>query len=196
LLSSTAFARDLKNQLPAITVGVAARTKVAIAEGYPEGYSCAPDRTQEAIMSSSRAIRILAGKLTVAMVLTAASLIGRQASAQSLPTPPAGARPPVKDYNQRSLEIYEFRKAAQSGPERGQEIYYFKCWFCHNEFVKGIPHLEGLYKKPTLLSGQPVNDANVKEKLRNGGPTMPAYKYALKDEDLDDLVSYLREKCC
>jgi mono/diheme cytochrome c family protein len=147
-------------------------------------------------MSSSRAIRILAGKLTVAMVLTAASLIGRQASAQSLPTPPAGARPPVKDYNQRSLEIYEFRKAAQSGPERGQEIYYFKCWFCHNEFVKGIPHLEGLYKKPTLLSGQPVNDANVKEKLRNGGPTMPAYKYALKDEDLDDLVSYLREKCC
>ena len=30
---------------------------------------------------------------------------------------------PAKDYNQRALEIYEFRKAAASGPERGQEIF-------------------------------------------------------------------------
>jgi mono/diheme cytochrome c family protein len=147
-------------------------------------------------MSSSRAIQILTWTLTMAMGLAWASPVSRQAFAQSLPTPPAGARAPAKDYNQRSLEIYEFRKAAQSGPERGQEIYYFKCWFCHNEFVKGIPQLDGLYKKPALLSGAPVNDANVKEKLRNGGPSMPAYKYALNDADLNDLVSYLREKCC
>jgi mono/diheme cytochrome c family protein len=47
-----------------------------------------------------------------------------------------------------------------------------------------------------MLSGLPVNDANVKAKLRDGGPNMPAYKYALKDADFDDLVSFLREKCC
>jgi mono/diheme cytochrome c family protein len=108
---------------------------------------------------------------------------------------------PPKDYNQRALEIYEFKKAAQSGPDRGQEIFYYKCWFCHNEFVagiaeQGIPHLKGLYQKPNLLSGEPVNDAAVKEKLKNGGPGMPAYKYALSDADLTDLVSFLREKCC
>ena len=147
-------------------------------------------------MTSSRAIRMLAGFLILGALLAAASSINRQASAQSMPTPPEGARAPEKDYYQRSLEIYEFRKAARGGPERGQEIYYFKCWFCHNEFTQAIPKLANLYQKPTLLSGQPVNDATVKEKLRNGGPTMPAYKYALKDEDLTDLVSYLREKCC
>ena len=101
-----------------------------------------------------------------------------------------GARaqePAAKDYNQRSLEIYEFRKAAKSGPERGGEIYYYKCWFCHNEFTKDIPKLEGLFTRATLLSGQPVNDANVKAKMREGGPGMPSYRHVLNDADLNDL---------
>ena len=106
------------------------------------------------------------------------------------------AQEPSKDYLQRSLEIYEFKKAATSGPERGREIFYYKCWFCHNEFTKDIPKLEGLYTHPAMLAGMPVTDANVKEKLRNGGPGMPSYKYTLKDSDLDDLVSFIREKCC
>src|SRR5215472_976947 len=36
----------------------------------------------------------------------------------------------------------------------------------------------------------------VKEKIRNGGTGMAGYKYTLSDADLNDLVSYLREKCC
>ena len=145
-------------------------------------------------MTSSRAIRMLAGFLTLGALLAAASSISRQASAQSMPTPPEGARAPEKDYNQRSLEIYEFRKAAKSGPERGQEIYYFKCWFCHNQYTKDIPKLNDLYKRPTLVTGGAVNDDSVKNLIRNGTANMPAYKYALKDEDLNDLVSFIKEK--
>jgi len=102
----------------------------------------------------------------------------------------------AQDPYQRSLQIYEFKKAAASGPERGQEIFYYKCWFCHNEFTKDIPKLTGLFQRSTLLSGQPVTDEGVKEKIRNGGPGMAAYQYTLRDADVDDLVSYLREKCC
>jgi mono/diheme cytochrome c family protein len=102
----------------------------------------------------------------------------------------------AKDNYQRSLQIYEFKKAAPRGPARGQEIFYYKCWFCHNEFTKDIPKLTGLFGKSTLISGEPVNDDTVKEKIRNGGPGMAAYKYTLRDADVDDLVSYLREKCC
>ena len=145
-------------------------------------------------MSSSHTIRVLAGTLTTAMVLAAASPIGRPAFAQSMPTPPAGSRAPEKDYYQRALEIYEFRKAAKSGPERGQEIYYFKCWFCHNQYTKDIPKLNDLYKRPTLVTGGPVNDDSVKNLIRNGTANMPGYKYALKDEDLNDLVSFIKEK--
>jgi mono/diheme cytochrome c family protein len=102
----------------------------------------------------------------------------------------------VKDYYQRSLETYEFRKAAQSGPERGREIFYYKCWFCHNEFTKNAPQLTGLYQRGALLSGLPVNDDTVKDRIRNGGAGMAAYKYTLSEADLNDLVSFVREKCC
>ena len=131
---------------------------------------------------STRPTRVLA-----AMVLAGVSTIAPRVVAQE---------PAAKDYNQRSLEIYEFRKAAKSGPERGGEIYYYKCWFCHNEFTKDIPKLEGLFTRATLLSGQPVTEENVKAKLREGGPGMPAYRSVLNDADLNDLTSYLREKCC
>jgi len=135
-------------------------------------------------MTSAYARRML----TAALVLAGAGILDQRTFAQESRYP--------KDYNQRSLEIYEFRKAAPSGADRGREIFYYKCWFCHNEFVKDVPHIEGLYKKPTLLSGQPVNDDTVKEKIRNGGPGMAAYKYVLSEADLNDLVSFVREKCC
>ena len=139
-------------------------------------------------MLSNKASRIWAGAIVAIGV--AAECWKSQAPAQSGP----GAL--SKDYYQRSLEIYEFRKAAQHGPERGREIFYYKCWFCHNEFTNDIPKLTGLYQHPALLSAEPVNDDTVKDKIRNGGPAMAAYKYTLSDADLDDLVSYLREKCC
>ena len=60
----------------------------------------------------------------------------------------------------------------------------------------GRPPLKGLYQNRNLLSGESVNDDTVKEKIRNGGAGMAAYKYTLSDADLNDLVSYLREKCC
>src|SRR5579864_2092256 len=63
------------------------------------------------------------------------------------------AKEPQKDYYQRSLEIYEFRKAARSGVARGEEIFYYKCWFCHNEYTKDGVILKGLYSRSKLSSG-------------------------------------------
>lgn len=151
-------------------------------------------------MSWNKAFIVLAG-VSVILMLSAGSLIAPQARAQEGGASPEGAKKkeikePEKDYNQRALEIYEFKKAARSGSERGEEIYYYKCWYCHNEYAKGAPQLKGLYQRSKLISGQPVNDDTVKEKIRNGGPGMAAYKYVLNDEDLNDLASYLRTKCC
>jgi len=140
-------------------------------------------------MHSSRSKSPLFAAVSVAVAF-AASMIAGSAFAQNEP------QETQKDYYQRSLEIYEFKKAAVSGAARGEEIFYYKCWFCHNEFVADIPQLKGLYQKANLVSGQPVNDATVKDKLRGGGPGMPAYKSVLNDADLNDLVSYLKEKCC
>jgi len=129
-----------------------------------------------------------------AAVLAAGSC-GRPAPAQqpAIAQEPRGA---AKDYDQRALEIYEFKKASRSGPERGREIFYYKCWFCHNEFTKDIPKLTGLYAHPALINGQPVNDDTVKNQIRNGSANMAAYRYTLSDADLDDLVAFLRDECC
>lgn len=108
---------------------------------------------------------------------------------------PASDKPPM-DALQKADRIYTFRKAAVSGPERGRELFYYKCWYCHNEFTKDIPKLTGLFGHPTMLSGVPVSVEAVKNQIRNGSADMAAYKYTLSESDIDDLVSFLRTECC
>jgi mono/diheme cytochrome c family protein len=124
----------------------------------------------------------------------------QRAYAQNPVSPPQmdwqWAGDPALPYLQRSLEIYEFRKAAQSGPERGREIFYYKCWMCHNEYTTGVPRLEGLFERSVLVTGKPVSEDNVKDQIRNGSVDMAAYKYTLGEADLNDLVAFLRTECC
>ena len=120
--------------------------------------------------------------------------------AQAAGSSPRPAPDPPKGNLQRSAEILYFKRLADSGPLRGKEIYFFKCWVCHNDYTRAAgsvaPTLKDLYKRPALLSGQPVNDQTVADKIRNGGPGMPGYQYSLNDADLADLVSFFREGLC
>src|SRR2546423_2778793 len=144
-------------------------------------------------MNSNPTIPLARAKSRVFTVVAAFMLAGLASPAsaqQQARQGPARAEPapPAKDYNQRALEIYEFRKAAQNGPARGQEIYFYKCWMCHNEFAQGgAPKLVGLYKRPNLVSGDPVNDETVKNKILTGSANMPSYRHVLSEGDLVDL---------
>src|SRR2546427_7661436 len=128
-------------------------------------------------------------------ILTMILMLGLQNSgARGTPDPPRGSL-------QRSAEILYFKRFGESGSERGKEIYFYKCWVCHNDYTRAAgttaPTLRDLYKRPRLISGQPVNDQTVVAKIKNGGPNMPAYQYTLTEQDLADLVAFLREgKCC
>ena len=108
----------------------------------------------------------------------------------------AGQTGAANDSYQRSAEIFEMKTAAAHGAQRGEEIYYVKCWFCHNQHAKTGPPLAGLFLRRTLASGTPVNDATVIEKIRSGGRAMPAYRHVLADADLADLLSYLKDTTC
>ena len=145
-------------------------------------------------MSSVRR-RALFAAMTFALGLFVVCLAYAPASAQRSGASAGGKEPPM-DYLQKSEQIYQFKKAASSGPERGREIFYYKCWFCHNEFTKDIPKLTGLYQHPSLISGDPVNDETVKNQIRNGSADMAAYKNTLSEADINDLVSFIRERCC
>lgn len=140
--------------------------------------------------------------VAISLALYGGQWIGRMAIAQN---PPAAASPPAGSgaaglQLQRSVAIYNFKTTGESGPKRGEEIYYIKCWMCHNKYTiaakTGAVPLKDLYQRPRLINGQPVNDQTVAEKIKTGSPVMPAYRYALSDADLADLLSYLKDVSC
>ena len=84
---------------------------------------------------------------------------------------------------------------AAGSAEKGKEVFD-QCSVCHNADsteVKMGPGLKGLFKKKALTStGKPVNDANVLQKINEGGNGMPSYKDILSDGDKANVIAYLK----
>src|SRR6266436_1289787 len=132
-------------------------------------------------------------------VLSLAGATARLGMAKTAPKPPkaVAAADVSTDDLQRSLRLDTYKILGDSGAARGEIIYYYKCWMCHNQYTKGAPYLKDLYQHSTLESGQPVGDETVAAQIKNGGPGMPAFHTSLSDADVADLVAYIREgKCC
>ncbi len=110
----------------------------------------------------------------------------------------ATARQGSGDAYQRSASIFAMSTTAPGGAQRGEEIYYYKCWFCHNQYAtSGGPPFGDLYRRGTfLMTGAPVTDQAVADKIRDGGPLMPAYRHTLSDGDMADLLAYIRSGTC
>lgn len=107
---------------------------------------------------------------------------------------------------QRSTQIDRYQVVAKSGVGRGENLYFYKCWMCHNDYTitsqygESAPflRLKDLFKREKLTtSGQPVNDATITDKIKNGGPGMPSFQTTMSEADIQDLLSYLKSgKCC
>ena len=122
----------------------------------------------------------------------------RLAKAQNPAEQKRDAKPaaPADDL-QRSVRIYNYTMVANSGASRGEVIYFYKCWMCHNKYTKSAPYLKDLFQRPKLVSGQPVSEQTVSDMIKNGSPRMPAFRFTLGDADMADVLSYLRGgKCC
>jgi streptogramin lyase/mono/diheme cytochrome c family protein len=98
---------------------------------------------------------------------------------------------------QRSRMLDTYKVVADSGAGRGENIYFFKCWMCHNQYAKTGPLLKDLYQRKNLVSGAAVSDESVIAKIKEGGAMMPAFKFSLSDADIADLQAYFHSgKCC
>jgi streptogramin lyase/mono/diheme cytochrome c family protein len=103
----------------------------------------------------------------------------------------------ITDDLQRSLQLDNYTIVAESGAGRGEVIYFYKCWMCHNKYAKSGPYLQDIYKRPKLVSGEPISDDTVTAKIKAGGPGMPAYRFTLSDTDIADIRAYFHSgKCC
>ena len=84
--------------------------------------------------------------------------------------------------------------AQKGNAEKGKEVFD-QCSVCHNadSTEKKIgPGLKGLFKHDKLVNGKPVNEANVRAKIDEGGNGMPGYKDILSDQERADLIAYLK----
>ena len=76
---------------------------------------------------------------------------------------------------------------------KGKEAFE-QCAICHNvdnDEKKMGPSLKGLFKRKTLSSGKPMNDANVLAQINAGGNGMPAYADMLSADDKANIMAYL-----
>lgn len=91
--------------------------------------------------------------------------------------------------------------AAKADPAAGRKIYKAHCALCHfadASIIKVGPGLKGLFQMKKLpLSGLPLTEANVRQRVGEGKPDpekplMPAYKDILTAPEMDDLIAYLK----
>ncbi len=132
-------------------------------------------------------------------VLSVAGATARLGMAKTAPKPPkaVAAADVSTDDLQRSLRLDTYKILGDSGAARGENIYFYKCWMCHNQYTKGAPLLKDLFQRENLASGDPVNDDNVTAKIKEGGAGMPAFRTSLSDADITDLRAYFHSgKCC
>jgi len=78
---------------------------------------------------------------------------------------------------------------------RGRVIYDQDCIRCHEPYSRWGTHgpsLKGLYKKPQLPSGMPVNDDRLADVILLGKAKMPAFANSLNPRQLQELLAYLK----
>ena len=144
---------------------------------------------------------VILRSLALVVALLALGAVWFVTNAAPKPKPAAGADADkdklAADDLQRSLRLDTYRIDADSGAARGEVIYAFKCWMCHNKYTKTAPYLAELYSRSALLSGGPINDETVAAKIKDGSQLMPANRHNLSDSDVADLVAYIHSgKCC
>jgi len=88
-----------------------------------------------------------------------------------------------------SMPIVLVGAAAAADPEQGRGIYEMHCEICHAADGRGaLPGVPDFARGQGLL----VPDASIVGKLRAGGGGMPAYEGLLREQQLLDVIAYLR----
>ncbi len=97
--------------------------------------------------------------------------------------------------------------ADAASPAHGREIYDQLCWRCHGRSGKSDgPVSDAMTPRPRDLTDRAymsrLADEEMLKVIKHGGesvgksPAMMAFKEVLSDDDIDDLIAYLRTLCC
>lgn len=84
------------------------------------------------------------------------------------------------------------KRAAATDPTH--ELFQRNCSMCHG--AQGEGKQVGTLKVPSLREGRPATDPDERlfAQVHDGGNGMPPFKYTLTDEQIQDLVRFVREE--
>jgi mono/diheme cytochrome c family protein len=82
--------------------------------------------------------------------------------------------------------------------QHGKNVYDEQCAQCHEatdlHLIKDPPRMDGLFHKPTLPSGAPATDEEVRNVILQGRGIMPNFELTVGGDDLDALIQYLHTR--
>jgi mono/diheme cytochrome c family protein len=83
---------------------------------------------------------------------------------------------------------------AQTHGDLTRKLFRQNCAACHGQ--QGEGRQLGTLKVPALREGQPVTDTDARllAQIHDGGKGMPPFKYTLTDEQMQDLLRFVREE--
>jgi mono/diheme cytochrome c family protein len=97
-----------------------------------------------------------------------------------------------------------YAQQAQSSPQlgdaekAGRKIFQTRCAMCHVGQEPAVemssPNAERrpATMGPLLSRANTTNEAALKQKIKDGSVKMPAYKYALTDQQIDQVVAFMK----
>lgn len=87
-------------------------------------------------------------------------------------------------------------KASAEAVARGKTVFDSKCSICHNadsDAKKIGPGLKGIGKRGTFtVNGNKVTDEALKTWIENGDSLMPPFKDSIEDQQIKDVVAYVK----
>ena len=86
--------------------------------------------------------------------------------------------------------------SASGDPTKGKTLYETNCLMCHGERGKGDGPLGAtLRPPPTDLTGPETrakSDKELRTVIHEGRGVMPAWKFRLKEQDIQNVLTYIR----
>jgi mono/diheme cytochrome c family protein len=85
-------------------------------------------------------------------------------------------------------------QSVSGGGDQTQTVFERNCAACHGP--RGEGKQIGTLKVPSLREGRPATDpdARLLTQIHDGGGGMPPFKYTLTDEQIQDLLRFVREE--
>jgi len=90
-------------------------------------------------------------------------------------------------------------KTLSASEKRGESLYTFNCYDCHEEnqlgLIKEPPKLHKLFSHHYLPDGSTrATDESARQVIVYGKRTMPAFNGRLNNDQIDDIIAYLHRK--